>query len=57
MGYEGELVFDATKPDGMPKKLLDVSKLHHAGWHHTIKFDEGLRRTYEWYLSNVASDR
>lgn len=57
VGYEGELVFDATKPDGMPKKLLDVSKLHHAGWHHTIKFDEGLRRTYEWYLSNVASDR
>lgn len=53
--YEGELVFDATKPDGMPKKLLDVSKLHDAGWHHKIGFEEGLKRTYEWYLKNIAT--
>ncbi len=54
VGYNGELVFDATKPDGMPKKLLDVSKLHKAGWHHNIEFDQGLKRTYDWYLANIA---
>lgn len=54
VGYSGELVFDSTKPDGMPKKLLDVSRLHTAGWHHKIGFDEGLSRTYNWYLSNIA---
>lgn len=53
IGYEGNLVFDATKPDGMPKKLLDVSRIHDAGWHHKIGFDEGLKRTYEWYLQNI----
>jgi GDP-L-fucose synthase len=55
VGYEGELVFDATKPDGMPKKLLDVSRLHDAGWHHKIGFSEGLTRTYKWYLDNIAN--
>lgn len=55
VGYQGALVFDATKPDGMPKKLLDVSKLHTAGWHHKIGFEEGLKRTYDWYLANIAS--
>lgn len=54
-GYAGTLVFDSTKPDGMPKKLLDVSKLHNAGWHHTISFEDGIKRTYEWYLDNIAS--
>lgn len=54
VGYEGKLVFDATKPDGMPKKLLDVSKLHAAGWKHKITFEAGLKRTYEWYLANIA---
>lgn len=54
VGYMGKLVFDATKPDGMPRKLLDVSKLHAAGWHHKIDFEEGLRSTYDWYLENVA---
>jgi GDP-L-fucose synthase len=54
VGYKGNLVFDSTKPDGMPKKLLDVSKLHSTGWKHHISFDEGLARTYKWYLANVA---
>jgi GDP-L-fucose synthase len=54
VGYEGKLVFDATKPDGMPKKLLDVSRLHETGWRHKISFDEGLQRTYKWYLKEVA---
>lgn len=52
VGYEGNLVFDTTKPDGMPKKLLDVTHLHKAGWKHKISFEEGLKRTYNWYLKN-----
>lgn len=52
--YKGNLVFDATKPDGMPKKLLDVSRLHNTGWRHDIEFKEGLTRTYRWYLENIA---
>lgn len=55
IGYNGDLVFDATKPDGMPKKLLDVSKLHKTGWRHDINFDEGLKRTYDWYLANIVA--
>lgn len=55
VGYEGRLVFDATKPDGMPKKLLDVSKLTEAGWKYKIDFTTGLERTYKWYLDNVST--
>lgn len=54
VGYTGDLVFDASKPDGMPKKLLDVSRLHKTGWRHKIKLSDGLERTYDWYLKNVA---
>lgn len=54
VGYEGELIFDSTKPDGMPKKLLDVTRLHEAGWKHKIQFEDGLKRTYDWYLENIA---
>ncbi len=53
VGYEGKLVFDATKPDGMPKKLLDVGKLHEAGWHHKIQFEDGLKKTIDWYTSTL----
>lgn len=51
VGYEGELVFDTTKPDGMPKKLLDVSRLHGLGWQHSISFKDGLNQTYGWFQS------
>jgi GDP-L-fucose synthase len=57
VGYRGNLVFDATKPDGMPKKLLDVSKLHAAGWKHKIGLREGLERTFRWYLDREVSGR
>ncbi len=49
VNYEGRLVFDATKPDGMPKKLLDVSRLHALGWRHRTALPEGLAKTYEWF--------
>lgn len=54
VAYEGKLVFDTTKPDGMPRKLLDVSKLNNAGWKHEIGFGDGLQQTYNWYLENIA---
>jgi len=47
---EAELVFDAAKPDGTPRKLLDVSRLHALGWTHTITLRDGIRSTYEWFL-------
>jgi GDP-L-fucose synthase len=50
VGYEGELTFDTSKPDGTPKKLLDVSRLHEMGWHHKIKLEDGIERTYNWFL-------
>ncbi len=53
VGYEGELVFDATKPDGTPRKLMDVSKLHQQGWKHKVELREGLELTYQDYLKNV----
>ncbi len=57
VGYGGDLVFDATKPDGMPKKLLDVSRLTALGWRYHINFDVGLKATYRWFLDNVAEKK
>lgn len=50
VGYTGEIVHDRTKPDGTPRKLMDVSKLHSFGWKHNIPLKEGLRRVYEEYV-------
>lgn len=47
LGYRGSLVFDTSKPDGAPRKLMDVSKLHSLGWHHTTSLEDGIRRTWE----------
>ena len=52
VGYEGTITWDSTKPDGMLRKLLDVSKLHSLGWKHTIDLREGIEKTYKWYLEN-----
>lgn len=58
VGYTGRLVFDATKPNGMPRKLLDVSKLHALGWKHRISFSDGLHALYTYYTEQVlAKDR
>ena len=54
VGFDGELVWDATKPDGTPRKLLDVSKLHNLGWRATIPLPDGIAQTYDWFLKNVA---
>lgn len=52
VGFEGELVFDSSKPDGTPRKLMDVSRLKALGWQATISLEEGLRLTYQWFLQN-----
>ncbi len=54
VGFDGRLEFDAAKPDGTPRKLLDVSKLRALGWSAGITLADGLRTTYEWYLHNRA---
>ena len=54
VGFDGELSWDKTKPDGTPRKLLDVSKLRGLGWKPTIPLRDGVGRTYEWFLKNVA---
>jgi len=52
VGYEGELVWDSSKPDGTPRKLLDVSRLNKLGWTHSIPLVQGISDTYQWYLRN-----
>jgi GDP-L-fucose synthase len=54
VGFEGELSWDKAKPDGTPRKLLDVSKLRGLGWTPTIKLRDGIAQTYDWFLKNVA---
>jgi len=54
IGYEGDVVWDQSKPDGMPRKLLDVSRLNRLGWKSKIDLQDGIRRTYQWYLDQSA---
>ena len=54
VGYKGVLIFDATKPDGAPRKLIDVSRLAKMGWNYSVDLKEGLKKTYEWYLERVT---
>lgn len=54
VGFEGSLVWNAERPDGTPRKLLDVSSLHEMGWHHQIELKEGIRETYRWYRSHMT---
>jgi GDP-L-fucose synthase len=56
-GFEGRISFDTTKPDGAPRKLLDVSRLTNMGWTASVPLEEGIRQTYDWYLANEGSLR
>lgn len=56
-GFQGELVFDTTKPDGTPRKLLDVSKLTGLGWRSEIELETGLTQTYQWFLEHASQVR
>jgi len=52
VGHQGEIKWDSTKPDGTPRKLMDVSKMEKAGWKASTKLEEGIQKTYEWFLAN-----
>lgn len=52
VGFTGDLVFNTDKPDGTPRKLTDVSRLHSLGWKHRTELDAGLDKFYKWYLNN-----
>lgn len=54
VGFEGKIINDTTKPDGTPRKLLDVSKLHSLNWKHKIPLERGIKMTYDWFLKNKA---
>jgi GDP-L-fucose synthase len=54
VGFDGELVWDKTKPDGTPRKLLDVTRIRALGWEPTISLRKGMAQTYEWFLANWA---
>lgn len=57
VGYTGQIIFDASKPDGTPRKLMDVSRLQNLGWKYKYDLYEGLELTYKWYLQNIDSFR
>ena len=57
VGFEGDVEFDASKPDGTPRKLLDVSRLEELGWKAGISLEQGIHQTYQWYLSQLDSGR
>jgi GDP-L-fucose synthase len=57
VGFSGRLVYDTTKPDGTPRKLLDVGRLAGLGWKARISLEEGVADTYRWFVANKASVR
>ena len=57
VGYTGQIEFDTSKPDGTPRKLMDVSRLKNLGWQYSIGLEVGLHKTYQWFLNNVEDLR
>jgi GDP-L-fucose synthase len=55
VGHQGEIIWDATKPDGTPRKLMDVSKMKEIGWQYSTELKEGIEKTYAWFLENIDS--
>lgn len=51
-GHKGSVIWDESKPDGTPRKLMDVSKMHALGWKHQVELEEGIKKTYDWFLDN-----
>ena len=54
VGYKGEIVYDSSKPDGTPRKLVDTSRINGLGWRAGISLGEGIRSTYQWFLEHVV---
>lgn len=55
LGFEGTITWDSSKPDGTPRKLMDVSKMQNLGWRHKVDLEEGIHKTYSWFLQNIDS--
>lgn len=55
VGHEGDILWDDTKPDGTPRKLMDVSKMHALGWKHQVNLETGIQLTYDWFLEHIDS--
>ena len=55
VGHQGNILWDASKPDGTPRKLMDVSKIKYMGWEYSIELEEGIKKTYQWFLENIDS--
>ena len=53
VNYKGKIIWDSSKPDGTPRKLMDVSKMKDMGWAYTTELDEGIEKTYRWFLKNI----
>jgi GDP-L-fucose synthase len=53
VGYQGKILWDQSKPDGTPRKLLDVTRVHDLGWKHSIELPQGIKDLYAWYLKNI----
>ncbi len=54
VGHTGQIIWDSAKPDGTPRKLMDISKMHQLGWKHKIELEEGIVKTYNWFLNNIG---
>ena len=54
-GHQGEIIWDSEKPDGTPRKLMDVSKMKKVGWEYTVELEEGIEKTYNWFLGNIEN--
>jgi len=54
-GHQGKILWDESKPDGTPRKLMDVSKMKNMGWTYSIELEEGIKKTYDWFLENIDS--
>lgn len=57
VGYQGRIEFDSSKPDGAPRKLMDVSRLKQLGWQAQVSLEQGLQQTYQWFLQNQHNFR
>lgn len=55
IGHKGTLIWDTSKPDGTPRKLMDISKMHALGWKHTVDLNDGIQKTYDWFLKHQAT--
>ena len=53
--HQGNILWDASKPDGTPRKLMDVSKMKDIGWQYSTELEEGIKKTYQWFLDNIES--